>query len=302
MTGQLLLIFINVVTPVFGLVLIAYVVGPKLKLEARTLSRASYYILMPAFVFDTIRQTNVDVDLAAKMVLYIFAVHVACALLGFTVAKLRGHLPEMVAAYVLIAVFGNIGNFGLSLIGFRLGPTGLALATVYFVVINITAFSIGVAAASWARGGKLNVIPSILKTPTVIAFMPALLFWTGELELPLFLSRMTSLLRDATIPVMLITLGVQLAEVGKPKLNLDVIVASGIRLLGGPVLAALLVIPFGLTGLARGAGILQASMPPAVLTAIIAIEYDVVPKFVTTTVLFGTLLSLVTLTLIMSLV
>ena len=302
MIGQLLTTFINVLIPVFGVVLAGYVAGPKLKLEARTLSRVSYYVFMPAFVFATISQTEVEIALAARMVVYIVAVHVACAALGFTVAKLAGHLPDMIAAYVLIAVFGNIGNFGLPLIGFKLGQPGLAHATVYFVVINVTAFAIGVAAASWARGGKIYAVLSVFKTPALIAFVPAALLWAGDMELPLFLWRLVALLRDATIPVMLVTLGVQLAEVGKPQINFDVITASGIRLLGGPILAALLVIPFGLTGLARGAGILQASMPPAILTSIIAIEYDLVPKFITTTVLFATLASLITLTIIISLV
>ncbi|MGB5049088.1 MAG: AEC family transporter, partial [Caldilineaceae bacterium] len=76
----------------------------------------------------------------------------------------------------------------------------------------------------------------------------------------------------------------------------DMFIASGVRLLGGPLLALLLVIPFGLTGLERGAGILQASMPSAVLASIIALEHDLLPDFVTPTVLLSTLLSLVTLT------
>jgi len=58
----------------------------------------------------------------------------------------------------------------------------------------------------------------------------------------------------------------------------------------------LLVIPFGLTGLERGAGILQASMPSAVLASLIALEHDLLPDFVTPAVLLSTLLSLVTLT------
>lgn len=75
----------------------------------------------------------------------------------------------------------------------------------------------------------------------------------------------------------------------------DMFIASGVRLLGGPLLAFLLVIPFGLTGLERGAGILQASTPSAVLASIIALEHDLLPDFVTPTVLLSTLLSLVAL-------
>lgn len=63
------------------------------------------------------------------------------------------------------------------------------------------------------------------------------------------------------VPTMLVTLGVQLTKLKDFHFSTDMFVASGVRLLGGPLLAFLLVIPFGLTGLERGAAILQASMP-----------------------------------------
>ena len=47
---------------------------------------------------------------------------------------------------------------------------------------------------------------------------------------------------------------------------------------------------------------MQAAMPAAVLTSIIALEYDLLPDFVTRTVLFSTLASVVTLTLILAVV
>jgi hypothetical protein len=299
--GQLFSIFLNVVTPVFGLALIGYLAGPRLGLEARTLSRTAYFIFVPAFVFNIFSQAQVEIDLAARMMAYIFVVDVACGILGFIVARLLGHSAEMIAAYILIAVFSNVGNFGLSIISFRFGETALTAGTVYFLTINITAFTIGVAAASWARGGKLSAVLAVFKTPGVVAAFPAAFFWLTPWEVPMFLARMGELLGGAMIPVLLVTMGVQLAEIGRPHLNRDVILASGVRLLGGPVLAVLLVFPFGLTGLERGAGILQASMPPAVLTIIVAMEHELAPKFVTTTLLAATLASLVTLTVLLSL-
>ncbi len=104
------------------------------------------------------------------------------------------------------------------------------------------------------------------------------------------------------VPTMLVTLGVQLANTRNVVFTKDVLIASAIRLLGGPLIAYLLVIPFGLTGLERSAGILQAGMPAAVLASIIALEHKLLPDFVITTVLFSTLASLVTLTLLLAFV
>lgn len=301
MIGQFVSTFINVVLPVFGLVLTGYLSGPHLKLEARTLARASYYIFVPAFVFDIISQANVEPGLAGTMVFYIFAAHIICAGIAFTVARLMGRTPQIIAAYVLIAVFGNVGNFGLSMVKFSLGDAALASATVYFLMINFTAFVVGVTAAKLAHGGRFSTVFSVLRTPAILSFFPAAYFWITNTEVPLLLDRFAGLLGGAMIPVMLVTLGVQLAEMDKPRLSIDVIIASGIRLIIGPIVAATLAIPFGLVGLERGAGILQSAMPPAVLTAIIAMEHDLAPKFVTTTLLFGTIASLLTLTVVMSL-
>ena len=132
-------IFINVVTPVFVLVLIGYLTGPRLNLEARTLSRVAYYVFIPAFVFNTLAEIHIETSSAAKMVVYILLVHLACAALGFITAKLLQRPKEVAAAFTLIAVFGNIGNFGLSIIEFGLGEEALAAGTIYFVAVNTLA-------------------------------------------------------------------------------------------------------------------------------------------------------------------
>jgi predicted permease len=81
-----------------------------------------------------------------------------------------------------------------------------------------------------------------------------------------------------------------------------VLVASTARLVFGPALALALAAPFALTGVARGTGVLQAAMPAAVLTTLIAMEHDLIPEFVTTVVLFSTLASAVTLTIVLAIV
>jgi hypothetical protein len=68
-----------------------------------------------------------------------------------------------------------------------------------------------------------------------------------------------------------------------------------------PVIALLLVPVFGLSGIARKSGIVEAAMPAAVFNTIIAIEYDVEPDFVTGVVFTTTIISPLTLTLVLAL-
>ena len=298
--GGIFLVFLNVVTPVFILVVIGYFVGPRLKIEARSLSRTAYFVFIPAFVFNIISEAKIDSGLALQMLSFIFVAQIAVALLGFLVGKALRQSREITAAFVLIATFGNVGNFGLPLIVFRLGETARTYATVYFVATVFISFVICVGVASWARSGGVTAVFSVFKTPALIALIPALVFNITDVEVPIFLSRLSGLLGQAMIPVMLITLGVQMGQIPKIKINFNVFAASTVRLIGGPVLALLIVPYFGLEGLERSTGILQAAMPAAVLASIIALEYKLLPEFVTTTVLFSTLYSILTLTVILT--
>ena len=299
---QLIEIFITVITPVFGLVVIGYVAGPRLKLEARTLSRSAYYLFIPAFVFDVISKAQVEAGELGRMVAFGIAIVLMTAALGAGVALLLRRPKSVIAAFALIASFGNVGNFGLPLIEFRLGSEALIPATIYFLTISLTAFVVGVGAAGYVRGGGPSAVLSVVKTPALLAMIPAFFFAQTGAPIPLPFARIIGLLAAAMIPVMLVALGVQLASSTGLRLEKDVWLVSAVRLLGGPAIAALLAFLFGVEDVSRATAIIQSGMPAAVLTSIIALEYDLLPDFVTSTVLFSTLASVLTLTLLLALV
>ncbi len=302
MLVHLIEIFVTVITPVFGLVIIGYFAGPRLKLEARTLSRSAYFLFIPAFVFDVISKARVEAGELGRMVLFGLAIVAATAALGVMVAAALRRPKPVMAAFALIASFGNVGNFGLPLIEFRLGHEALIPATIYFLTISLAAFVVGVGAAGYVRGGGLSAALSVLKTPALLAVPPALFFDRTGVAIPLPLERIIGLLAAAMIPVMLVALGVQLAASAGLRPEKDVWIVSAVRLLGGPLLAAGLALAFGVTGVSRATAIVQSGMPAAVLTSIIALEYDLLPDFVTSTVLFSTLASVLTLTILLALV
>ena len=299
--GELVGIFLNVLAPVFAIVLLGYLVGPPLGLQARTLSRIAYYLLAPAFTISTLGTARIEFVQAARMFAFILAVQVCCCFAGFAVARLLRRPAPLVAAYVLIAVFSNVGNFGLAVVRFALGDTATVPATIYYVAISTSSFAIGVAAANFVRGGRLTAVLAVAKTPAVIAFLVAMVLNLAGLPLPALLLRPADLLGAAMIGTMLLCLGVQFADSGFPRPNLDMVVASGVRLIAGPAFAALLAIPFGITGVERGAGIIQAATPVAIFATIIALEHDLLPGFVTSTVLLSTVLSLGTMAVVLAL-
>jgi malate permease and related proteins len=302
MVLELLSVFVEVVVPVFAIVGLGYALAPRLALDGRTLSQAAWWLFVPAFTFDVISKARISGEAAVRMAAFIAVAHLAPAAVAFLAARALRRSKEVTAALVMVAVFGNVGNFGLALVEFRFGPDAIVPATIYFVATMVVSFGVCVAVASAVRGGGVpGALLSVLKTPALVVMIPAALISAGDVAVPAVVARTVGLLADAMIPIMLVVLGVQLRETRIERISGDVLLATGLRLVGGPVLGALLAIPFGLTGVERAVGIVQAGMPAAVLVSIIAVEHRIAPGFVMTAVFFSTLLSLPTLTIVMSL-
>ena len=100
--------------------------------------------------------------------------------------------------------------------------------------------------------------------------------------------------------MMVLVLGMQLERATWPERPDMVAVAALLSLVATPLAAFGIAHLIGLEGAAFQAGVLQASMPTAVVTTILALEFNVAPNFVTSVVCVTTLLSPITLTLLIA--
>jgi predicted permease len=128
----------------------------------------------------------------------------------------------------------------------------------------------------------------------------ALVIWTG-VDLPKGVSRPVELLGAAAIPSMLLVLGMQFEKGARPERPGLVAAASALVLVGSPLIGFLLAQALGLTGLARQAVLVESAMPSAVITTILALEFDVAPRFVTSVVVVTTLASPITVSVLIAL-
>jgi predicted permease len=124
--------------------------------------------------------------------------------------------------------------------------------------------------------------------------------WTG-VTLPTAIARPVELLSAAAIPSMLLVLGMQFEKGAWPARPGLVAAAAVLALVVSPILGFLLARVLGLEGVARQAVIVESAMPSAVITTILALEFDVAPAFVTSVVVVTTLVSPVTVSLLIAL-
>jgi len=141
----------------------------------------------------------------------------------------------------------------------------------------------------------------LLKIPTVYAVLLALVFLQMGWALPLPVARTVDLFAGATIPLMLVMLGLMLQQVEWNGQVRGLWVAGGMRLLVSPVIAVGVGALFGLQGVMKQAGLLEAAMPTAVMAIVLATEFEVEPSFVTAAVFTSTLLCPLTLTPLLAL-
>jgi hypothetical protein len=100
---------------------------------------------------------------------------------------------------------------------------------------------------------------------------------------------------------MLLLLGAQLVNSEVGQYWRPALAATGLSLIIAPLLAFGLASLLGLPAQTRQAVVLEASMPAAVITTLIATEFQAEPKLVTSTVVLSTLLSPITLSIIIAL-
>lgn len=291
-TVQLL---IDVLGPVVVIVAIGALVAPRLGLEAATLSRLSYWILGPAFVFDIFATTTLEAQTAAKLVLAGAAGVAGAAVAGAVLSPIFGLRGSATSATVMSSAYGNVGNAGLAICAFALGDDALDRAGVLMVTVMFFGTLLAVWLGTRQTQSSLRAAYDALVSPMIAAAIVGFLANLVDVDLPTVAERAVSTIAQGLIPVMLLTLGLQLATTGSLRIMSSTAVVTTAKLVVAPLVGWAVAEAFGLTGDDRGVIILQSAMPPAVFCMVLALEHDLEADRTTNDVVVVTIASLLTL-------
>lgn len=296
----LLSIFANDVLPVFVVAAVGFAVARVYKADVRALSRVTFNALSPCLVFEMLVTSSLGAaDFGRMTALAVLTIGGIGLVARFVTMSFRLD-RAMTSAFLIVVMFSNSGNYGLPVILFAFGRDALAHATVYFVVNAVATYTLGVFLASAGRRSLGQAAAGVLRVPAVWAVVAAGIVMALGVHLPPAVMRPVELLSAAAIPTMILVLGMQLERGAWPERPMLVITAVILALVVTPAIAFGASRLLGLAGAARQAAILQSGMPSAVLTTILALEFDVAPSFVTACVMLSTLASPVTVTLLIA--
>lgn len=293
-------IFASDILPIFLIAGVGFILARRFGASVKTLATVSFNALSPCLVFHQLVTTKISGSQSLRVVAFCVLLTLAIGIAA-RLASLPLGLDRMtLSSFLLVAMFSNSGNYALPVVLFAFGKEALAFASVYFVTSAILLYSAGILVAASGQGSMRVALTRVFRVPAVYAVIAAgIVLGTGA-TVPAMVMRPVALLSDAAIPIMLLVLGMQLERATLPKHPMAVGAAAGLSLVVAPLIAFGLTAVLGLTGAARQAAIIEASMPAAVITSVLALEFNLDAEFSTSVVFFTTLLSPITLVLLIA--
>ncbi len=194
------------------------------------------------------------------------------------------------------AVYGNTGFMGLPLIQSVMGDEAMMIAVVGLAIFNIATWTHGRALI----GGRSELaVKKVALNPGVIGFAVGLaLFFTGW-RLPGPVDSAVGYLGSLNTPLAMVVIGGQMAQANLTEVfsSKKLYLVSAVKLLGIPLLTAVILLPFRLDWMVYVAAVILSGCPTAGATSLFAQGMGKDAAFAARQVTLSTLLCIVTLPL-----
>lgn len=284
-------VLVQNILPIMMVASFGYLLKRRFDLHVGTLSSVVFNVLSPCLVFSSLANSQLPagelIDLVGFSILNIFAMGVLAFLLASLIKLERSDM----ATLLIVAMFVNGGNYGLTLLQLRYGEVGLSHGVVYYITSTVMVYTVGVLVASMGKASWRVTIKRMGRLPAVYAALLAIIVYSFNIPIPAPIMSGITITGNGAIPVMLIVLGMQMADMRPADGARYIWPAVGLRLLVGPAVGVLIAALVGLQGIGRASMIIESAMPTAVINLILASEFGLPTTNVARIVVLSTLIS-----------
>ncbi len=277
------------VIPVFLLIGTGFVFAHWKKISLTSVTEIIVYLGTPSLVFSSLVSKPLfaaDIVILLSGILSIFA---GVGLLIRIYFKLF-HFSSR--GFALPVLFMNAGNMGIPLALFAFGEAGLQRATLLFIMITFLQYSLGI----YILHGRGNW-REVFRLPLIYATVAGLTFNLARVKLPELLFQPLAMLGQATIPLMLVSLGYRLHDVKSLKWGHS-IGGALLRIVGGFAAANIAVRIVGATDVNRQVLLLYGCLPAAVINFVLTEKYGRDPELAASIVVLSTFISVITIPIV----
>ena len=296
----------NVAFPIFGVILTGYLAGKWRILGGEAtaaLNAFVSYFALPILFFGTLARTPVDTVLDPALMAGFGLVVGATFLVGMLSTRLavRGGLARM-SLQGIAASWGNVGYMGVPLCLAAFGEAGLPPAMLTVIVTAVIAMVFGVmlielevAAGHGPILTFFNAAWNVARNPLPVSIAAGMAYSGLALPLPTPVEKWIDLLGAAAAPCALFAIGLFLSDKSVRSGLAEAGLATVIKLLLQPLLAAC-VLPFfvDLKSVPGQVALLMAALPTAANAFVLARQFDIQVEQNTASVLLSTAFSVLT--------
>lgn len=291
-----------IVLPAFMIFFAGYIGQKIIGFDIRSISKVALYIMSPFLAFRTFYINEITVEYFYIM-LFCLILMFALMMIVWITALFTKATKQQMAAMMLGGAFMNSGNYGAPIVLFALGMIGFDYAVIMMVFQSFLMNTFGLFFASLGGEEEASVkesFRSVARMPVIHGAIAGIGLQFLSVQIPDAFMKAISLVADASIPTVMLVLGMQLAVIATKRVAYRYVTAvTFIRMVVSPILAAVIVSFMPISSLLKSVLIIQAAMPAAANTTMFAIQFGTEPDLVSFTTLITTILSLLTIPIVL---
>jgi len=295
------MIFFQIVAPILVLLVIGAILQKKFQLNVKALASLITYCFMPAAVFVNIYETSIELSVIGQVTVFIVLFIGSQMLLSAWIAKISGFNQMQSAVFKNSVVLINSGNYGIPVAQmiFATQPIGVAIQVILVIFQNMTTYTYGLYNLISTTKSGVAIVKEFLKMPLIHALWIGALLNYLNLPIPTPIEIPIHYIADAFVAIALITLGAQLGQLEmKSMFNKFVFTSAFVRLMVGPAVALGIIFVLGIDGVVAQSLFIASAFPTSRNSSSLALEYDIESDIAAQTVLFSTIISCLTVTIV----
>ena len=297
--------FLSVVEQVFVLgivMLLGFIICKTGYVEAKakdSISKLIVNLILPCLIISSVSKQEFKSEMLGEIFLVI-VMSVFCIgtlfFIGVFTAKLLNIPHATQSVHKLLMSLGNVIFIGYPIITSVYGEEGFFYAIVYWMINDMTLWTIGVLMFSQDKSENSYSIKK-LANPNTISFLIATIMFIFGIKLPPVIHRAAEEVGALTTHLSMIFIGMALAAVNIKAAMKKwwIFLVAPIKLVIMPVVFIFIFKSFGIKEVVLGTIVLEAAMPAQTVLTILANEHKADYEYAAVGMFITTVLSLVTL-------
>ena len=297
---------IETIISIIVLIVIGYVtkrVGLLKPEDSVTLNKIVINLALPSLIFMAMYTADLSsIGSLVEITAVCITVGTIGGLAAYLFSRARRYPEKTKWSVTVSSVLFNSGFLGYPVVLGVFGAEGLVRAIFYDAGSTILFICLGIVLLIVFGGEKSSIVKRALLFPPVWALVLGVSINLLHLNVGSMAPAILKYLSGATVPLIMMSLGLSL-EVSSLKNHLEEAFAvSGIKLILAPLMALLMATILGINGLNGQVTVVEAAMPSAMLALVLAITYDLDVKAAGACIFLSTVFSMVSLPIIMTLI